>query len=122
MADKFYKWNKDNIFFLTREEYVEVTAYGHPKLEDGSLYYYSCQIWYGYDGISDEFGRNEIDRQFVLLCNNLFVYFSGQEEFKSLSCKKIGERYVVRLESSKETLEMGLSEMIDLFDERNKND
>jgi len=119
MSAKFYNWTKDNVFFLTRSGNVEITSYGFPKLEDGSLYYYSCQSWYGGRSIPDEFGRNKIDRLFAQLCDVLFVHFMCQEHlFQSLTCKKKGEQYIVYLRSTDESLEMELAEMIALLEQR----
>jgi hypothetical protein len=119
MSDKFYKWNKDNVFFLTKEGHVEVTAYGHPKLEDGSLYWFADQSWHGNSGVPDGFGRNQIDIWFVQLCNTLFGYLMCKEEtFRLLSCKKDNDRYIARLELTDETLEMELGEMVELLEKR----
>jgi hypothetical protein len=122
MTEKFYKWNKDNVLFLTKEAHVEITTYGYPKLEDGSLYYYADQVWLGGDLTPDRFGRNQIDAQFIRLCYKLSLYFLGKEDtFKRLTCTKeqpVGDRYIVRLQTSDEDLRMELSEMYALFVER----
>ena len=106
-----------NKFSITTEGFVDITSYGFPKREDGSLYYYENQSWLG-----DH--NNQIDFQFLQLCNMLFVYFSGQEDvFKRLTCTKeqpVGDRYIVRLQTGNEDLRMELSEMVVLFEQRIK--
>ena len=109
--------NSDEMFFLTRDGDIEITSYGYPKLEDGSLYYYADQVWLGGGQIPDNFGRNQIDIQFIRLCHILSICLQ-EETFKSLSCKKVGEKYIARLELTDETLEMALAEMVALFEKR----
>ena len=111
-----------NLFFLTKVGQVIVTEYGHPKLSDGSLYYYADQYWCEkLLAGKDEFGRNETDRLFVTLCNTLFVYLSGKEErFKSLVCKNIEGIYHVCVELMGDIVEGELSHVIVVFEERAK--
>lgn len=65
----------------------------------------------------DKFGRNYLDKMFVQLC--IYIYNpTKKHEFKSLSCKKVGDEYMVRLERGDEILEMELLAMVALFEEQ----
>lgn len=129
MTEAFYKWDKDNVFFLTREGRVEIISYGYPKLEDGSLYYYADQVWLGGDQIPDKFGRNQIDSLFIRLCYRLSIYLLGKEDtFKSLRCEKIAangtddEYYRVWLELTNETQSLSLAGMIEYLEQQMKTE
>ena len=112
--------NSDDMFFLTRDGDVEITSYDYPERKKGGLYHYA---WQGIETNSQEeldaFGRNYTDRLFIRLCDTVFGMVMGKEDtFKSLSCKKVGDQYVVRLELSDETLELELTEMIAVLEQR----
>jgi len=109
--------NSDDMFFLSRDGDIEITSYGYPKLEDGSLYYYADQVWLGGREIPDNFGRNQTDILFIRLCHIVSLYLLGQEDtFKLLSCKKVGDQYVARLELTGMTLEYELEFMVELIE------
>ena len=116
-------WNKDNMFFLTRDGDIEITQYGYPKYEVGGVYHYSRQgVLAETEEELDEFGRNCTDRQFIRLCGFVFGLLMNKENtFQSLSCKKIDDQYIARLELTDETLEMELSEMIPFLAQRFKH-
>ena len=111
-------WNSENMFFLTRDGDIEITTFGYPKCENGGLYHYYRQ---GIDVQNlnelDEFGRNRIDRQFIRLCGFVFGYLMNNENtFQSLSCKKVGDQFVARLELTGMTLEYELEFMVELIE------
>jgi len=128
--------NSDEMFYLTRDGDVEVTCVGfiHREKSDlfhcvkGGLYWYAWQAICEQRGISDyteeefdEFGRNYTDRLFIRFCASVFdqvEWDDNNTNFKSLSCKKKGEQYIARLELTDETLEMELSEMVALLEQR----
>ena len=112
------RWDKEKMFFLTRTDGVEITSFeevfncGNQALLDPRRP----------DLDFDRFGRNYTDRQFVELCMTIYLLFICEEgQFQHLSCRKVGEQYIVRLELSNETLEMELSEMVALLPQRIKN-
>ena len=105
------------MFFLTKTNGVEITSFqevfncGNQALLDPRRP----------DLDFDKFGRNYTDRQFVELCFNIYRSFLiKQDSFQLLSCKKVDDQYIARLELSNETLEMELSEMVVLLEERCK--
>ena len=115
--------NSDDMFFLTRDGNVVITDVGYPgskgyDYRSGTLYYYARQsVQANSNEDVDEFGRNYIDRLFIRLCDAVFGRVMGKEEtFVSLSCENTGENYEVRLELTDEILEMGLAEMVALFE------
>jgi hypothetical protein len=118
-------WNKDNMFFLTRDGDIEITEYD-------KLFYYGNQCLADGSRVKEEpdvFGRNYTDKLFIQLCIIVHIHLVyAPNTFQSLSCKKVGERYEVRLEllgdqfTGDETLEMELSEMVALFEERCRAD
>jgi hypothetical protein len=107
--------NVEKMFFLTRTDGVEITSFEEvfncgnqclldPKRPDLEF---------------DRFGRNYLDRQFVGLCEVIYICFlCNSNMFQSLSCKKDGDKYIVRLQLSNETLELELNEMIELIVQR----
>ena len=112
--------NIEKMFFLTRTDGVVISSFEE---------IFNCGNQALYDPKRpdlefDRFGRNYLDRQFVELCWAIYLYLlAGKEEtFQSLCCKKDRDRYIVRLELSKETLEMELSEMVDLIVQRCKTE
>ena len=112
--------NSDDMFFLTRDGGIEINHVGFPNRGQGGLYYYA---WQGVCADSkeefDDFGRNYIDRLFIRFCEAVFGIVMGKEEtFKSLSCKKVEDRYIARLELSGEILESELTEMVTLLERR----
>ena len=117
-------WNSENMFFLTRDGDIEITSFGYPKYEKNGLYHYSRQGMYAESEEElDVFGRNYTERQFIRLCCFVFGYLMDKEKmFQSLSCKKVGDQYIARLELSNETLEMELSEMVVLLEKRMKGE
>jgi len=122
-----FGWNADNMFFLTRDGDVEITEVGFPpeKFPDvKGLFYYGNQVLQNHGTKSDDpefdiFGRNRIDRQFIHLCLSVFgLTMDIEDAFISLSCKKVDDKYAVRLQLTDETLEAELPEMIQLVEER----
>jgi len=125
-ADIKPMWRPEVMFFLTRDGDIEITSYGFPEINAG-LYYYGGQCLRNYgtkpdDPEFDEFGRNRIDRQFVLLCMDVIwlLMDNNGATFISLSCKKADDKYIVRLQLTDETLEAELLEMIQLVEKRRK--
>ena len=95
------RWDKERMFFLTRVEQVEVSS-----MEEVFNCGNQCLLDPNNKDLEfDRFGRNYLDRQFVLLCMTIWAWKTILP-FKSLFCRKDGERYVARLELSDETLEM----------------
>jgi hypothetical protein len=107
--------NPDTLFFLTKDESIEI-FHSDNDWEYELLHYGNQCRGIGKKEETDEFGRNYTDRLFVRLC--LLVYVKSRKIFRSLSCRKVDERYIARVELSDETLEMELSEMVALFEER----
>lgn len=107
-----FGWNKDNVFFLTKSEYVEIASINE-------VFNYSNQCLLPCEEELDGFSRNRTDRLFIRLCNRVDL-FCTEDTFKSLSCKKDGDRYIARLELSDKTLELELTEMVELLEQRNR--
>jgi len=103
------------LFYLTKNECVEV-------LSAQEAFLYANQYLLPCDEEVDDLGRNRTDRAFLRLCDLAYVYDSmsnvPNSEFKSLSCKKVGDNYHVRLVLSNETLEMELFDMVELLQQR----
>ena len=118
-----YKWNKNNMFFLTRDGDIEIL---HSDDEsEWELFHFANQylIKTCFEEGLDGFGRNYTDKLFIRLCFAIYFYviLTKRESvirFQSLSCKKVGDQYIARLELTNETLEMELSEMVALLEER----
>ena len=84
------RWDKGKMFFLSKEEQIEITSYEE-------LFNCANQCLIDYDVEVDRFGRNKIDMLFVRLCMAIHSLCTA-EEFKSLSCKKDGDVYRTRVE------------------------
>ena len=116
-------WNSENMFFLTRDGDIEITTVGFPDQGQKGLAHYEQQYIRAYSKDEfDEFGRNYTDRLFIRFCAVVFDFVDWGENttFQSLSCKKVNDQYIARLELSNETLEMELSEMVALLEQRLK--
>ena len=113
------------MFYLTRDGDVEVTFVGFPNMDMvGGLYHYAWQSICAYTTEEfDEFGRNRIDRLFIQFCQAVFNLVDWEENgsFKKLSCKKVGDQYMARLELVDETLQMELSEIVQVLEKRFQN-
>jgi hypothetical protein len=117
--------NSDELFHLTRDGDVEATYLGFPNARKnvGSLYHYAWQYTCSESKEEfDEFGRNYTDRLFIRFCASAFEnvdWDKGENsKFKYLSCKKVGDDYIARLELTDETLEMELGAMVELLERR----
>ena len=116
---------KDGLFFLTRDGDVEIRhSAGNKTVDEPALFHYANQ-WLAERPLTkdiDEFGRNYTDKLFIRLCivvlNYVNVILPYPHTFVALSCKKVGEQYVAKLELSNETLEMELAEMVALLEAR----
>ena len=101
---------KDNVFKMTEVVPIEIT---HP----GDLFSIANQGVVEHRSYEpDKYGRVFIDKQFCRLC--CLVHVEEVDMFQSLSCKKNGDKYIVRLELTNETLEMELTEMVALLEQR----
>jgi hypothetical protein len=108
------RWDKEKMFFLTKTEQVEITSF-EELFNCGN----QCPIDHNVE--VDRFGRNLIDQSFVHLCDMIYLYLSCKaDSFKSLSCKRVGDKYAVCLLLRDETLEMELNEMLAEIVKRNK--
>jgi hypothetical protein len=116
---ELFGWNANNMFFLTRDGDIEITCV--KKL----LFHYANQCLLGNTWKSkdlDDFGRNYYDKTFIRLCIDVYSYVCYEEEkFKSLSCKKTGDEYIVRLEFGEEILEMELVQMAEYLEQKMYN-
>jgi hypothetical protein len=112
------------MFFLTRDGDIEI-LHSDDEWEWG-LFNYANQCLYEHNCITEEldvFGRNFTDKLFRRLCTLSHIIWVGCKKvvsFQSLSCKKVNDQYIARLELSNETLEMELSEMVALLEQRLK--
>jgi len=115
-----FGWNKTNMFFLTRDGAIAVTDF-----EEVFNLSNQCLLPCGEE--LDSFGRNQIDRMFIRLCNRIDLYVKGSDgciEFESLQCQKIGDLYWVRLVlmgdqfTGNETLDEPLDELLGLLEKR----
>jgi hypothetical protein len=103
------RWDKEKMFFLTKEEQVEITSYEE-------LFNCANQCLIDYDVDVDRFGRNRVDVLFVRLCMAVHSLFSTTD-FESLSCKKHGNIYRVRVEwSNGGILDMELSALVEVVE------
>jgi len=110
-------------FFLTRDCPIEITTVGggygdvdiHKK---GCLFFYANQWLEKRDKeLNDEidrFGRNYLDRVFIELCIHLHFFISctePQKRFTSLTARKEGEKYMIKVLYDDVDLEMEVEEM-----------
>jgi len=123
-----FGWCANNMFFLTRDvdEDTPVEIAGAV-----GLYHYGNQclldrLLTDKEAI-DEFGCNYLDKMFIRLCGLIWVietpFFIGLMEkeevaFKSLSCRKDGDRYIVKVVLQDEVVEKELVEMVRFFEGR----
>ena len=117
-------------FLLTRDHTVEITTVGGdygdvPIAERGSLFFYSNQVLVGKPKEEvDAFGRNYIDQVFIALCGKLHSFVDRPEPnkkaFHSLTTRKDGDRYMVRVRYDDVDLEMEVVEMFHYFTEKLK--
>jgi len=118
MIEKF-GWNANNMFFLTRDGDIVLTSWQELTFR------YASQ-WLPDDAYLheelDEFGRYYIDKRFIHVCQLVSVYAMDEDLFKSFSCKKTENGYIVRLEYGDEELEMELFEMSLLLPKRLNHD
>jgi len=119
-------WNADNMFFLTRDGDITILhsdeEESNPTLHEPVLFRYSNQVAWERppkDTI-DEFGRNYIDKMFIRLCEIVHV-LAAWHAFKSLSCRKIDDVYIARLEWDDEVIEMELCAMVNDLSQRYKS-
>jgi len=123
-----FGWNQDNMFFLTRDHTVEITTVGGgfgdvPIHQEGCLFHYGNQFMTKSDEIPDKFGRNAIDRMFIALCLQIHIFLIGiidTVRFHSLTTRKDGDRYMVRVRYDDVDLEMEVVEMFHYFTEKSK--
>lgn len=120
-----YGWN-GKFFLLTRDHTVEITTMGGgyddvPMYEKGSLFHYANQVLYQQPRNEiDNFGRNYLDQVFISLCCGLHVFLmcsEPQKVFKSLTTRKEGDKYLVRLQYDDVDMEMEVEEMYNYFKE-----
>jgi hypothetical protein len=117
-----FGWNSDNMFFLTRDGDIEILHSDDDWEWDIFNYANQCLMENRISEKVDVFGRNYIDKLFIRLCLLIHLYWCYVKDhgvaFKLLACNKIDDNYIVRVVFSNETLEMELSEMAVLFEER----
>jgi len=131
---KHYGWD-GKFFLLTRDPAVEITTVGGghgdvPIAEKGCLFHYANQCLYmnpfnNPSGEIDVFGRNLLDQMFIALCNHFYLFVSCCEPpkaFKSLSTRKEGDRYMVRVQYDDVDLEMEVEEMYNYLTEKLKGE
>ena len=110
-------------FLLTRDHPITITIVGGgvDGWEKGSLFHYGNQVLNINDRSDepDDFGRNLIDRSFIALCLTLYIY-APYVQFKSLTTRKDGDRYMVRVRYDDVDLEMEVVEMFHYFTEKLK--
>ena len=118
-----YGWN-GKFFLLTRDHTVEITTVGGGYddvdiYEKGCLFHYANQWLYQKpNDMVDMFGRNFLDQVFIVLCLQLHLFVCFCEPkiiFKSLTTRKEGDRYLVRVQYDNEDLEMEVEEMFHHF-------
>ena len=115
--------NSDEMFYLTRDGDIEITCVGHSPYKAGGLYHYARQgILADSTEELDAFGRNRTDRLFIQVCEAVFNFVSWKEgeQFKSLSTRKDGALYLVRVQYDDVDLEMEVEEMYHYFADLSK--
>ena len=117
-----YGWN-GKFFLLTRDHTVEIITLGGgygdvPIAEKGCLFHYANQCLYRHPYNNpnreiDVFERNYLDQVFIALCMHLHIFFGGlpDVDFKSLTTRKEGDKYLVRVQYDNVDLEMEVEEM-----------
>ena len=117
MAKKWQNWNwtQDGLFFLTQTPVVEITTVGDPCDEDadltGTLYHFADQRVGNPLTQADRWGRDYIDQCFVTLCDKLYLIATCTGAvFHSLTTRKDGDRYLVRVQCDDVDLEMEVVE------------
>ena len=69
----------------------------------------------------DEFGRDYLDQMFIALCMHLHIFASCPDvKFHSLTARKDGDRYMVRVRYDDVDLEMEVVEAFHYFTEKLK--
>ena len=119
---EIYGWN-GKFFLLTRDHTVEITETGEDNYnKKGTLFFYANQCYCQNDNTSedelDKFGRNYLDRMFIALCIQvqcLCVFSTFPKVFHSLTTRKEGDKYLVRVQYDDEDLEMEVKEMFHYF-------
>ena len=120
-------WNPSKFFFLTRNPIVEITTVGG-NYGDVDIYHEGSLFWFGNQRIMgtptpDRWGRGHIDQTFVALCIKIYYFmdvFKPQKVFKSLTTRKEGDKYLVRVQYDNEDLEMEVEEMFHYFSKKLK--
>ena len=107
-------------FLLTRDHTVEITETGEDDYDKkGTLFFYANQV--SYQKPSEEpdiFGRNYIDQVFIALCGKVqgvVVFSDPPKTFHSLTTRKDGDRYMVRVRYDDVDMEMEVVEMFHYF-------
>ena len=123
--DKIEIWIKNRgwdgkFFLLTRDHTVEITETGEDDYDKkGTLFFYTNQVAMRHPQKEvDEFGRNYIDQVFLALCIRIHdsVHLSKPPKaFHSLTTRKDGDRYMVRVRYDDVDLEMEVVEMFHYF-------
>jgi len=120
-----YGWD-GKFFLLTRDHTVEITTvgggYGDVGVhEKGCLFHYANQVCGKPTEVPDMFGRNYLDQKFIALCMLLhMMIIADKPQFKSLTTRKDGDRYMVRVRYDDVDLEMEVVEMFHYFTEKLK--
>ena len=112
-------WN-GKFFLLTRDHTVEITETGEDDLnKKGTLFFYSNQVaMYHPQKEVDEFGRNYIDQVFMALCIRIYNFITfpvPPKVFHSLTTRKDGDLYFVRVRYDDVDLEMEVVEAFHYF-------
>ena len=126
---KKWNWEHENLFFLTRTPVVEITTVGGGYddvdfYHDGCLYLFADQCVHG-TPVPDRWWRNFIDQQFLKLCSKLYTFFicvTPKKTFKSLTTRKEGDKYIVRVQYDDVDLELEVEEMFRHFEQMVNND
>jgi len=113
-------------FLLTRDHPATITTvgggHGDVGWEDKNcLYHYGNQVLNINDRSAevDDFGRNLKDRLFIGICLTLYIYAQMPSiKFKSLSTRKDGDKYLVRVQYNDSDLEMEVEEMFNYLHQK----
>ena len=115
-----YGWD-GKFFLLTRDHTVEITETGEDDYnKKGTLFFYANQVSYKpteREGV-DKFGRNYIDLLFLQVCIGvqcLCVFADPQRCFHSLTTRKDGDRYLVRVRWDDMDVEIEVEEAFHYF-------
>ena len=119
-SDLFYRITRD----LKEGEPLVITELGGDGDTAEEIYREGTAFWYGnqylvrkqWETEDDRFGRNRLDCTFIALCLEFYLFHLFPDfDFKSLTARKEGDDYFVRMQYNNVDIEYELTEAFSII-------